>query len=111
MFNKGKDPSTIVGLGQGPHQTVDNITVITENGVHRLLTGIEPHKVSEPDQLPASPLKELASELAPIYILPFQASLDQGIIHDKNKSADVVQIYKKAERSKPVNYRPVSSAM
>ena len=94
-------------MGPSPHPTVDNITV-TENGVHKLLAGLEPHKASGPDQLPARLLKELASELAPIYTLLFQASLDQGIIPDEWKSANVVPIYKKGDRSKPENYRPVS---
>ena len=39
---------------------------------------------------------------------PFQASLDQGIIPDEWKSANVVPIYKKGDRSKPENYRSVS---
>ena len=103
VFNKGEDPSTIPDMGPSPHPTVDNITV-TENGVHKLLAGLEPHKASGPDQLPA----RLASELAPIYTLLFQASLDQGIIPDEWKSANVVPIYKKGDRSKPENYRPVS---
>ena len=94
-------------MGPSPHPTVDNITV-TENGVHKLLAGLEPHKTSGPDQLPARLLKGLASELAPIYTLLFQASLDQGIIPDEWKSANVVPIYKKGDRSKPENYRPVS---
>ena len=109
VFNKGEDPSTIPDMGPSPHPTVDNITV-TENGVHKLLAGLEPHKASGPDQLPARLLKELASELAPIYTLLFQASLDQGIIPDEWKSANVVPIYKKGDRSKPENYRPRSYA-
>jgi hypothetical protein len=53
-------------------------------------------------------LKELATELAPIYTLLFQASLDQGIIPDEWKTANVVPIFKKGDKSKPENYRPVS---
>ena len=94
-------------MGSSPHPTVKNITV-TENGVHKLLAGLEPHKASGPYQLQARLLKELASELAPIYTLLFQASLDQGIIPDEWKSANVVPIYKKGDKSKSENYRPIS---
>ena len=42
-FNKGEDPPTIPDMAPIPHPAVDNITV-TENGVHKLLAGLEPHK-------------------------------------------------------------------
>ena len=87
-------------MGPSPHLTVVNITV-TENRVHKLLAGLEPHKASGSDQLQARLLEELASELALIYILFFQASLDQGIIPDEWKSVNVVPIYKKGHGSKP----------
>ena len=38
----------------------------------------------------------------------FQASLDQGVIPSDWKSANVVPIYKKGEKNKAENYRPVS---
>ena len=107
VFNKGEDPSTVPNMGPSPHPTVDNITV-TENGVHKLLAGLEPHKALGPDQLRARLLKGLASGLDPIYTLLFQASLDRGTIRDEWKSANVVPIYKKGTRSKPESYRPVS---
>ena len=52
--------------------------------------------------------KKLATELAPIYTLLFEASLDQGIILDEWKTANVVPIFKKGDKSKPENYRPIS---
>ena len=102
-FNKFDDPSTIPDMRPSPYLTADNITV-PENEVHKLLAGLEPHKASGPDQLPARLLKALASELAPIYTFLFQTSLDQGIIPDEWKSANVVPIYKKGDRNKPENF-------
>ena len=94
-------------MGSSPQSTVNNITV-TENGVHKLSAGLEPHKAPGPDQLPARLLKELASELAPIYTHLFQASQVQSIIPDERKSANLVPIYKKGDRIMSENYRPIS---
>ena len=107
VFNRGEDATTIPNLGRSPYPAVGKITV-TKNGVYKLLTALEPHKASGPDHLPARLLKELATELSPIYTLLFQASLDQSIIPDDWKTANVVPIYKKGDQSKPENYRPVS---
>ena len=49
VFNIDEDQSTVPGMGPSPHPTVDNITV-TQNGVHNLLAGLEPHNASGPDQ-------------------------------------------------------------
>jgi hypothetical protein len=38
----------------------------------------------------------------------FQASVNQGSIPDEWKEANVVPIFKKGDKSKAVNYRPVS---
>ena len=94
-------------MGPSPHPTVQHIQV-TENGVAKLLAGLNPHKASGPDQIPGRLLKELARELAPIYALLFQASLDQGTVPDSWKTANVVPIYKKGDKNKAENYRPVS---
>ena len=82
--------------------------IVTEKGVQKLLAALKPHKASGPDQIPARLLKVLASELAPIYTFFFQVSLDQGLIPEEWKKASVVPIFKKGEKSKPENYRPVS---
>ena len=52
--------------------------------------------------------KELAEELTPVFTLFYQASLDQGTIPDDCKTANVVPIFKKWDRNRPENYRPVS---
>ena len=46
--------------------------------------------------------------MTPIFTVLFQASLDQGIIPADWKSANVVPVFKKGDRAKPENYRPVS---
>ena len=50
----------------------------------------------------------MAHPLAPALTLIFQASLDQGKVPDDWKTAKVTPIFKKGDKSKPSNYRPVS---
>ena len=107
VFNKDEDISTIPDMGPSPHDPVGHIT-ITESGVQKIFAGLNPHKATGPDQLPARLLKEAATELTPVFTLFFQASVDQGIIPDDWKTANVVPIFKKGDRSKAENYRPVS---
>lgn len=53
-------------------------------------------------------MKETAAEITPALTLLYQASINQGIIPSDWKEALVVPIFKKGDRNKPVNYRPVS---
>jgi hypothetical protein len=50
----------------------------------------------------------MAAEVAPILQLFFQASINQGILLTDWKTANVVPISKKGNKSKAENYRPVS---
>ena len=86
---------------------MDHITINPE-GVHKLLTGLKMHKATGPDEIPTRLLKTLADELTPVISLFFQASLNQGIIPDDWKTANVVPVFKKGERNKAENYRPIS---
>ena len=84
-----------------------HITVHIE-GEAQLLTNIHPHKASGLDNLPAQFLKEVANEIAPVLTVAFQASLDQGHLPNIWRTAAVAPIFKKGNRNKPNNYRPVS---
>ena len=94
-------------MGPRTHPLMDNISV-TEEGVHKLLSNLQVHKAIGPDEIPTRLLKELADELTPIFTLFYQACLDQGTIPDDWKTANVVPIFKKGDRNRPENYRPVS---
>jgi len=78
------------------------------DGVYQLFQNIQQHKASGPDNLPARFLKEVAYKISPILTIIFQASLDQGAQPKIWKTAKVVPIYKKGNKSDPCNYRPVS---
>ena len=72
-------------------------------GVAHLLSSIQVHKASGPDNLPARFLKEVANEIALALAIIFQASLDQGSLPDIWKTAAVVPIHKSGSRSDPSN--------
>ena len=57
-----------------------NDTVISAVGVTRLLKGLNPSKALGPNELHPRVLKELASELGPVFAHPFQQSIDAGEI-------------------------------
>ena len=63
--------------------------VVSNEGVTKLLKGLNPSKALGPDELHPSILKELATELGPVFAHLFQKSLDTGEI-PKN---GLLQIY------------------
>ena len=54
------------------------------------------------------PFKEIAEEISVPLAIMFNLSLHEGIVPDEWKHANVVPIFKKGNRCKAGNYRPVS---
>ena len=88
-------------------QTINRIKVHC-NGVLELLQNLKEHKATGPDDIPAYILKAAAHELAPILTHLYQSSLDRGEVPTDWKEALIVQLFKKGEKHKASNYRPVS---
>ena len=57
-----------------------NDIVVSAVGVTKLLTGLNPSKALGPDEFHSRVLKELASELGPVFTHLFQHSIDRGEI-------------------------------
>ena len=53
-------------------------------------------------------LKELATELGPVFSHLFQQSIDTGEIPKEWSLANICPLFKKSDRSLACNYRPVS---
>ena len=81
---------------------------ITQKGVEKLLTNLNPNKVTGPVCLSPRILKELSSQIAPILTKIFQMSLETGEIPDDWRTANVSPIFKKGEKYNPANYSSVS---
>ena len=66
------------------------------------------HKAMGPDAIHPHILKELSFELSPVITHFFQQSIDNGIIPNDWKDANICPLFKKNDRTTPSNYRPVS---
>ena len=82
--------------------------VVTKEGVTKLLKGLNPPKALGPDELHPRVLKELATELCPIFAHLFQQSIDSGEIPKEWPLANIRPLFKKGDRSLACDYRPVS---
>ena len=85
---------------------MEDIHVLAE-GVTKLLKGLNPSKALESDELHPRILKELSSELGPMFAYLFQLSIDTGEIPKEWSLANICLMYKKGDRSLACNYRPV----
>ena len=106
VFTK-EDKSNTPIKGPSPFQPMPDIKV-SQQGVHKLLKGLKPHKATGPDSIRTFILKAAAAELAPILTRLYQLSLDTGDVPEDWRGAWIVPVFKKGEKHKAANYRPVS---
>ena len=85
-----------------------NDIAVSKDGVIKLLKGLNPSKALGPDELHPRVLKELATELGPVFAQLFQQSIDTGEIPKEWSLANICPLFKKSDRSLACNYRPVS---
>ena len=81
---------------------------VSPAGVEKLLLKLKPHKAAGPDEIHARVLKELHRPLAPVLSDLFQRSIDTGEVPDDWREANVAPVFKKGERYRASNYRPIS---
>ena len=85
-----------------------NDIAVSKDGVIKLLKGLNPSKALGPDEFYPRVLKELATELGPVFAHLFQQSIDTGEIPKEWSLANICPLFKKNDRSLACNYRPVS---
>ncbi len=81
---------------------------ISVTGVEKLLTDLNPNKATGPDGVSSHILKMGAKEIAPALATIFSKSLKTGLLPEDWRCANISPIFKKGDRIKPSNYRPVS---
>ena len=88
-------------------QSIMDITIST-SGVEKLLKNIDPSKAPGPDDIPNTILKECAESLAPSLSIIFQKSIDTGMLPNDWLKANIAPVFKKGNKNKAENYRPIS---
>ena len=110
QFNQAfteKSDSPIPDKGESTHPDMPNFT-INNAGISHLINKLDPNKASGPDQIPAKFLILFNEEVTPILKINFQQSIDTSHVPSQWKEANIAPIFKKGDRSDPINYRPVS---
>ena len=78
---------------------------ITTAKVKRKIKELKPHSAAGPDGISPRLLQSCVEEISPVLAMIYRKSLDQGIVPEEWKQANVVPIFKKGSKSKPGNYR------
>ena len=102
-----EDTTNVPTMGPSPFPDLEQIQ-IHPNGIKSLLSALNPHMATGPDNISGRFLKELHQELTPALTLIFQASLHQGQVPTIWKDEFITPLFKKGDHSKPSNYRPIS---
>ena len=83
-------------------------TEITDSLVAKTIDRLKPSKSQGPDNIHPKLLKECKNSIVPPLTTIFRKSLQESVLPDVWKQANVTAIYKKGDRTKPENYRPIS---
>ena len=107
VFTKEDTSAPIPKPSGTPYPSMTDIN-IEEVGVRKLLHKVNPNKACGPDLITARILKDLASDIAPFLTSIYQKTIESGIIPEDWRYANVTALFKKGDRFKASNYRPVS---
>ena len=102
-----EDMSSMSSLDNSYYPRAPDLNIRVE-GVTKILKGLSPHKASGPDQISSRFFKEMATEISALLTLINQPSVEQGQIPKEWKTANISTVFKKGDKSKASNYRPVS---
>ena len=103
--SESNDP--IPDKGTSKHPNIPPLTISTP-GIKKLLNNINHHKATGPDNISGRILKELQEKTAPILSLIVTKSFHTGKTPIDWKTAYVAPAFKKGDKHKAVNYRPIS---
>ena len=102
------DTSASTTLTSNQDQPKIDSLYITSYGVEKLLRDLNPSKACGPDGIPNIVLKKCAPVLAPALRDIFQRSIDTGVLPDDWRKANISCAYKKGDKHRAENYRPIS---
>ena len=82
--------------------------VITRDRLKKKLLALKPKSAPGPDKIWARVAHDLATELSIPLAMIYTKCMEEGVVPDEWKLANVTPIYKKGSKGLPGNYRPVS---
>ncbi|MEW8548552.1 MAG: reverse transcriptase domain-containing protein [Candidatus Thiodiazotropha sp.] len=88
-------------------ESLDTIN-INENLVGKAVDKLKPSKSQGPDNIHPKLIKECKNSIVPPLTIIFEKSLKETELPQIWKQANVTAIYKKGDKTKPENYRPIS---
>ena len=91
-----------------PINSTFNATLCTETEIAAIISNFGIKKASGPNSFPTNILKEFSAQLTYPLKLIVNRSLTEGTFPTILKAAQVCPIYKKSDKTKCVNYRPIS---
>ena len=81
---------------------------ISEQGIKKLLQGVDPSKASGPDQITCRMLQERHKELTPVFTALYKNLYETGNLPAVWKSVWVTPVFKKGTKYDASNYRPMN---
>lgn len=81
---------------------------ITKEEVKKAMQKLNPNKACGPDEINVKFIKANIEELVEPLCVVFNKSLDEGVVPEMWKCANVTPVFKKGDRMKACNYRPIS---
>ena len=103
--NKMPEPSRLFTADESSQLTD---ILLTEGEIEKSLANLKPNKAPGVDSILPNVIKEVAKEVAPPLTMIFQSSLNEGMVPDDWRNANVTPLFKKGKRCLTSNYRPVS---
>ena len=83
-------------------------TWITTDKVRKKIKKLKPTSAAGPDGITPKLLQNCVEEISPVLAMIFRKSMEQGVVPEEWRQANVIPIFKKGKKSDPGNYRPVS---